>query len=127
MPIKDLFIVFQFIVVTHYYHIMSCAIFQYKLCFTVHKVLNNIAPLYLNSLFHIYTVLQIYIPSNDSLRSALDKLKIATNQCCDNSISAKMCTGITWNSLPLDLRAYPKLKTFRKNLKTFYFKIANKR
>ena len=54
MPIKDLFIVFQFIVVTHYHHIMSCAIFQYKLCLTVHKVLNNIAPVYLNGLFHIY-------------------------------------------------------------------------
>ena len=70
------------------------------------KVWNNIAPVYLNSLFHTY------VPFNDSLRSASDELRIVTNQCCDNSISTKMC--IAWNLLPLVLRACPcpSLKIF---------------
>ena len=75
---------------------------QYKLCLTVYKVLNNIAPAYLESLFHIY------VPSNDSLRSASDNLRIVTDQGCDKTISSKMC--IAWNSLPLNLCACPSLK-----------------
>ena len=89
---------------------------QYKLCLTVYKVLNNIAPVYLKSLFHIY------VPSNDSLRSASDNLRIVTDRGCDKTISSKTC--IAWNSLPLNLRACPSLKIFRKNLKTIYYEIA---
>ena len=59
---------------------------------------------------------------NDSLRSTSDNLRIVTDQGCDKTISSKMC--IAWNSLPLNLRACPSLIIFRKNLKTFYFKIA---
>ena len=51
----------------------------------MYKVLNNIAPVYLKSLFHTY------VPSNDSLRSASDNLRIVTDQGCDKTISSKMC------------------------------------
>ena len=57
---------------------------QYKLCLTVYKVLNNIAPVYLKSLFLMYVL------SNDSLRSASDNLRIVTNQGCDKTTSSKM-------------------------------------
>ena len=110
---------------THYYHIMSSAIFYQLsvvlLCLTVYKVLNNVAPVYLKSLFHIYQ----YVPSNDSLRSASDNLRIVTDEGCDKTISSKMC--IAWNSLPLNLHACPSFEIFRKNLKTFCFKIVFKK
>ena len=94
---------------------IKCCV-QYKLCLTVYKDLNNIAPVYLKSLFHKC------VPSIDSLRSALDNLRIVTDQGCDKTTSSKMC--FAWNSLPLNLRACPSLKIFRKNLKTFYYEIA---
>ena len=91
---------------------------QYKLCLPVYKVLNDIAPVYLKSLFHIY------VPSNDSLRSASDNLRIVTDQGCDKTISSEMC--IAWNSLPLKLRACPSLKISERILKLFASKSPSK-
>ena len=55
-----------------------------KLCLTVFKILNNIAPIYLHSLFYIYVLL------HGNLRSSSDCRKIIDVR--NSSISFKMCT-----------------------------------
>ena len=86
---------------------------KYKLCLTVHKILNNLAPQYLSNLFCTYT------PLRENLRLGDDCFIIVTEHQIEKIISHKMC--ITWNLLPLALRSCRQLHIFKKNLKTFYF------
>ena len=88
---------------------------KYKLCLTVHKILNNLAPQYLSNLFYTYT------PLRKNLRLGDDCFIIVTEHQIEKTISHKMC--ITWNSLPLALRSCRQLHIFKKNLKTFYFQM----
>ena len=86
---------------------------KYKLCLTVHKILNNSAPQYLSNLFYTYTLLQ------ENLRLEDDCFIIVTEYQTEKTISHKMC--ITCNLLPLALHSCRQLHIFKKNLKTFYF------
>ena len=58
---------------------------KYKLCLTVFKIFNNIAPIHLRSSFHIF------VPLYGNLRSSSDCRKIIDVCNCNNSISFKMC------------------------------------
>ena len=86
---------------------------KYKLCLTVHKILNNLAPQYLSNLFYTY------IPLRENLRLGDDCFIIVTEHHIEKTISHKMC--ITWNSLPLAVCSYRQLHIFKKNLTKFYF------
>ena len=86
---------------------------KYKLCLTVYKILNNLAPQYLSNLFYMYTLLR------ENLRLGDDCFIIVTEHQIEKTISHKMCT--TWNSLPLALHSCRQLHIFKTNLKTFYF------
>jgi len=90
---------------------------QYKVACLVFKCLHNMAPLYLSE------IIKTHVPTR-SLRSG--------NQCllaipphklslCDHAFAVG--APKLWNSLCISLRKSPDLKTFKKNLKTFLFKI----
>ena len=89
---------------------------QFKLCLMVFKILNNLSPTYLNKLF------KIYVPFRDSLRSASNCNKIITNHCFVKTISYKVCDA--WNPLPVKLCTMSSLVTFKKELKSHFFKLA---
>ena len=84
----------------------------------VYKILNNMAPEYLSDWFFLYK------PFRKNLRSENDHIIINTGHHIEKTISHKMC--VIWNSLAIDLRSCNQLNVFKKNLKTYYFRIAFK-
>ena len=84
---------------------------KYKLCFTVHKILNDLVLQYLSNLFYTYMLLC------ENLRLGDDCFIIVTEHHIEKTISHKMC--ITWNLLLLALCSCRQLQIFKKNLKTF--------
>ena len=89
---------------------------QVKLCLMVFKILNSLSPTYLNKLF------KIYVPFCNSLQSASDCNKIITNHYFDKTISYKMCDAS--NPLPVKLHTMSSLVTFKKEFKSYFFKLA---
>jgi len=78
----------------------------------VYRIINNIAPAYLSTMF------RIYVPNCSSVRSAADKLKIEIKLVSDKVISHVMYA--TWNQLPLLLHLSAPMSKFKKDLKTYY-------
>ena len=97
------------------YYLLNIGI-NYKLCFMVYKILNNLAPEYLSDLFYFYK------PLRKNLRSENDHIIINTGHHIEKTFSHKMC--VIWKLLPIDLRSCNHLNVFKKNLKTYYFRIA---
>ena len=91
----------------------------FKLACFVYKVLNGLAPSYLDDLVTSYQ------PSR-ALRSAEDKTLIAGRKtrttAGDRAFSA--AAPSVWNALPRGLREAPTYTLFRKHLKTHLFKVA---
>ena len=88
---------------------------KFKSCLYVYKILHEKAPNYLRELIRRKLSLRV------GLRSALDDTVV--EPCCGGrTVAAAMCN--TWNTLPLNLRSTNTLETFKKNLKTHYFRIA---
>ena len=88
---------------------------KYKSCLYVFKILHGQAPEYLSEMIRRKPSLR------EGLRSCLDDTVV---EPCNSgrTAAAAMCT--TWNDLPLELRSARTLETFKKNLKTHYFRIA---
>ena len=91
----------------------------YKIAVLTFKCLNGLAPQYLSDLIHVY------VPSR-SLRSASQNLletKLTKFKTLgDRSFS--FTAPCIWNSLPFELRSEKSIDTFKKKLKTHYFKEA---
>ena len=88
---------------------------MYKTCVMVYKILNGLAPSYMND----FVVL--HFPSEFSLRSNNDNL-IISQMSYRNTIQHAMIAN--WNCLPYHLRSLESLITFEKQLKTHYFTLA---
>ena len=92
---------------------------KYKICMLTFKCVHKIAPEYLCDL------VETYVPKR-GLRSAnqgrlCEKVSIGKTYG-DRAFS--VCAPKLWNSLPENLRMAKSLETFKKNLKTHYFKLA---
>ena len=87
---------------------------QYKLSLVVFKTLYGIAPTYLTDM------IKFYKPWRD-LRVGRDKFTVEPRSEM-NFMCNKMSTA--WNQLPLTLRRYTDMTTFKDELKTFYFNLA---
>ena len=80
----------------------------FKLLLIVYKILNNLAPKYLD------TCLTVYTPSRN-LRSSYDPLRLTGDRTFTISASKH------WNNLPIAIRQSPSVNIFRKALKTHLF------
>lgn len=89
---------------------------QFKLCMMVYKILNGIAPPYLDDLIVKCERHQKDLRCNDQRLYDLVVPKIT------NTISEKM--AIAWNELPFNLKYSCSLEVFKKDLKTYYFSMA---
>jgi len=92
---------------------------QYKILLLTHQCLHGKAPSYLSSLLHVYE------PPR-SLRSAeqylLKEHKMRLKTYGDRAFSS--CAPRLWNSIPLNLRMCKETNTFKKDMKTYLFKLA---
>src|SRR5208282_4843894 len=90
----------------------------FKLATLTFKTLQSGQPTYLRDLFQIYEPVR-------SLRSSNTRLL-----CIDRSRtviafrSFKHSSATVWNSLPVDIRGCNTVDTFKRNLKTYLFKLA---
>ena len=91
---------------------------QFKIALLVFKCLNNIAPVYLNSLIKLRT------PNVNSVRLDNDFFKLESIL----SINVKRCEGAfsyqapkIWNELPYEIRSLSELSKFKSRLKSYYF------
>ena len=87
---------------------------NYKLCLTVHKILNNLSPKYLTNLVIAYK------PLKENLRSGKDNWIINTTHHISKTISHQMC--LIWNFLPKSLRSCNQTNVFKKELKTYFLR-----
>ena len=88
---------------------------KYKSCIYIFKILNGQAPEYLCQMVRRKLSLR------EGLRSSLDDTLL--EPCCKGkTVADAMCR--TWNELPVDLRGESTLESFKRNLKTHYFRIA---
>jgi hypothetical protein len=85
---------------------------DFKLCTLVFKIIHKLAPTYLNNL------VKLHIPSRD-LRVGRDSIMVEANKQ-SKTISSKMVE--VWNQLPKHIRSANDIITFKKTLKTTYFK-----
>ena len=87
----------------------------HKIGVSFHKILHGQAPEYLCQMVR-------HKPTRrEGLRSSLDDTLL--EPCCKGkTVAAAMCR--TWNELPVDLRSKSTLESFKRNLKTHYFRIA---
>ena len=90
---------------------------KYKLCLTVHKILNGHSPEYLEDTIKRFEPRKI-------IRVGRDEHMIEETTACSRSISGKMVEA--WNVLPRNLRIINDITTFKRELKTFHFKEAFK-
>ena len=88
---------------------------MYKSCVMVFRILEGNAPSYLRN------IVEVQPPSHRYLRSSNDWLKLS--ECsvihCLQSSMVK-----NWNALPLSIRCSENINSFKKNLKTHYFRQA---
>ena len=89
---------------------------KYKSCMFVYKIINGLAPGYLDNF-----VTQA-IPAEHNLRSNLDNLKLQLTQDGVKTIKHHMIKN--WNYLPFNIRSSTSINIFKRNLKTHYFNIA---
>ena len=93
---------------------------DYKIALLCFKCLNGTAPSYLKDL------VQVYVPRR-ALRSGMDNtkfLKPVMNYKSYGEKSFSFYGPSVWNSLPFDLRRIENIDTFKRHLKTYFFKQA---
>jgi hypothetical protein len=94
---------------------------RFKICTTVFKCINNLAPKYMSDM------LTIRVPNRHQLRTDNDYFLLATppKPALARTESAFCLSGPkTWNELPYELRARSEYAAFKIILKTYYFKQA---
>ena len=89
---------------------------MFKSCIMVYKIINGIAPTYLNDF-----IVMDSPSSNIYLRSDNDYFK-AVQTTYENTLQYTMIKN--WNILPYDLRSSENIDIFKKQLKTYYFNLA---
>ena len=89
---------------------------KFKSCVFVYKILNELAPNYLQG------IVEIQPTSICFLRSSEDWLKLSNSAGYMNCIQGAMVKN--WNYLPLTVRCQENIKLFKKHLKTHYFSLA---
>ena len=91
---------------------------DYKIAILVFKCLNNLAPVYIKNL------IESYQPSRN-LRSSSKKLLFQKrfNYKTIGERSFSFYGPLIWNSLPQHLREEESITSFKKQLKTYYFKM----
>ena len=92
---------------------------EYKLLFLTFNALHHLAPSYLTDL------LQLYHPTR-TLRSSSDSLLTARCACLRNYGDRAFCVAAPklWNDLPLNIRECGSVHSFKRLLKTYFFKRA---
>jgi len=89
---------------------------RFKLATITYKALNTNSPQYLASL------LQYYQPSC-SFRSSDQHYLVPTSSSIDFGFRSFRCSApAIWNSIPLEIRSSPTLDTFKRKLKTHFFR-----
>jgi len=96
----------------------------YKLCLIAFKVINKTAPLYLNDIFCCYepTTTMSLRQSTETDRDTHLLTYAHSNELSNKCIFKRLTSS--WNSLPFTLRTVSDVNTFKKDLKTFFFKQA---
>ena len=84
----------------------------YKLCLTVYKIINGMAPDYLMDFS------QHIVRNRQNLRSSSDNL-ILQLPTCNKTLRFHLIKS--WNVLPFELRSISSIERFKTSLKTFYF------
>jgi hypothetical protein len=93
----------------------------YKLCLLVHKALTGQAPSYLSELLHPIAD----IPLRASLRSAVTTdIDFPRTHLRFGDRAFSVAGAKHWNSLPAELRFIADTATFKKQLKTYLFRVA---
>ena len=89
---------------------------MYKSCVMVYKIINGLAPDYMNDL-----IIMDSPSSNIYLRSDNDYFKVMQTGY-ENTLQYAMIKN--WNTLPYNLRSSENIYIFKKQLKTYYFNLA---
>ena len=92
---------------------------QYKLLLYTFKALNGLAPIYLEELINIYQPTRS-LRSEHEMR--LIQPRIRTKLYGERRFDK--ATANLWNSLPIHMRHERSIELFKKNLKTYLFKLA---
>ena len=89
---------------------------QFKIATLTHKILSTGTPSYLSSLLnHYQPTRQLRSSSSNLLVQPPSKTKFV-------SLAFHTTAPLIWNSLPSDIRSSPSFQTFKKMLKTYYFR-----
>ena len=89
---------------------------QFKIATLTRKILSLGTPSYLSSLLnHYQPTRQLRSSSSNLLVQPLSKTKFG-------SLSFYAAAPLIWNGLPADVRSSPSFQTFKKMLKTYYFR-----
>ena len=107
----------------HYYresHILPVHYrIKYKVCLVTHKALHGDCPDYIKSL------VQVYVPKKDALRTGGDPYMLATPPLVRSSLVERRFSyhaPSIWNILPKDIRSCKSTDAFKNKLKTHYFR-----
>ena len=89
---------------------------QFKIATLTHKILSTGTPSYLSSLLnHYQPTRQLRSSSSNLLVQPHSKTKFG-------SLAFLTVAPLIWNGLPTDIRSSPSFQTFKKMLKTHYFR-----
>ena len=86
-----------------------------------YKSINSSAPVYLSDCLQIYTPARTLRSSSDTLSLCIPRTKLSSAGARSFSVSGPT----TWNSLPLSLCQTPTIDSFKRNLKTSFFRSCN--
>ena len=90
---------------------------EYKILLLCFKILNGLAPRYMEE------ILAVYVPKRTLRSSAMGLLIVPKmNYKKYGYRSFSFCAPHLWNSLPMQLRDHMSVSTFKTNLKTYLFK-----
>ena len=92
-----------------------------KICVFVFKALNNLAPSYISDMLQVRN--SAYSLRSDA-HNSINLLVPRTNKKSFGDRSFYSCAPKLWNQLPASVRLSDCLATFKKSLKTFYFRQA---
>ena len=89
---------------------------QFKIATLTHKILSTGTPSYLSSL------LSHYKPTRQLRSSSSNLLVQPPSKTKFGSLAFHTAAPLIWNGLPADVRSSPSFQTFKKMLKTHYFR-----
>ena len=91
---------------------------KYKICVTVYKCINNLAPTYLSSMISLRTpnVHQLRLDNDFFLLSTPPTPNLSKTEAAFSYSSPRI-----WNELSYKLRSMSTIEAFKKSLKTYYF------